>query len=93
VTDFSTGVDRLHRQIAHWTESRWRGGRADLVHALVQRLADLAADAEGQPRRPVPALHPMVLPDQLRVMADDLVAADGPVDEAARLVEETRAQL
>jgi hypothetical protein len=49
------------------------GSRADLVHALVQRLADLAADAEGRPRRPVPRIGDRVVPDQLRVMRDDLV--------------------
>jgi hypothetical protein len=52
--------------------------RAGIVHALVQRLADLVADAEGRPHRPVPRVGDLVLPDQLRVMRDDLVivAAD-----------------
>jgi hypothetical protein len=46
------------------------------MHALLQRLADLAADAEGQPRRPVPRLdNVLALPDQLRVIAADLTAA------------------
>jgi hypothetical protein len=54
--------------------------RADLVYALVQRLADRGADAGGHPRRPVPRAADLVLPDQLRVMADDLIAA-GPGDE------------
>lgn len=50
--------------------------RADLLHGLVQEVADLAADAEGQPRRPVPRLdNDLALPDQLRVVAADLVAA------------------
>ncbi|MEV6637604.1 hypothetical protein AB0M54_43430 [Actinoplanes sp. NPDC051470] len=92
MTDFSTGVERLLKQIAHWTESRWRG-RDDHVHALVQHLADLAADAEGRPRRPVPRLHPMVLPDQLRVMADDLIGSGAPLEGAASLVDETRHRL
>lgn len=42
----------------------------------MQEVADLAADAEGQPRRPVPRLdNDLALPDQLRVVAADLVAA------------------
>jgi hypothetical protein len=76
-------VDLLIKQVAHWDNARWAapaapGGpaRADLVHALVQRLADLAADAEGQPRREVPRLdNDTALVDQLRVVAADLVAA------------------
>jgi hypothetical protein len=81
VTDFATAVDRLHNQVRHWEQGRWwsrKNGatRGDLVFSLVQHLADLAADAEHQPRRPVPREHDMVLPDQLRVLADDLLAAD-----------------
>jgi hypothetical protein len=44
------------------------------MHALVQALADLAADAEGQPHRPVPRLSgDMQLPDQLQVVGLDLL--------------------
>ena len=44
------------------------------MHALVQELADIAADAEGQPRRPVPWLsNDMQLPDQLQVIGLDLL--------------------
>jgi hypothetical protein len=51
--------------------------RADAAHALAQRLADLAAEATGQPRRPVPRLdNPLTLCDQIRVTAQDLVAVD-----------------
>jgi hypothetical protein len=57
---------------------------ADLAYGLVQRLADLGADAEGRPRRPVPRLNDLVLPDQLRVMADDLLAA-GPTEDLLKL--------
>ena len=57
--------------------------RADLVHRLVQEIANLAADAEGEPRRAVPRLdNDLALPDQLRVVAADLVAA-GPPDASA----------
>jgi len=77
-------VERLIRQVAHWTPARWsaraEGGtasRAELVHALVQRIADRAADAEGEPRRRVPRLdNDLVLPDQLRVVTADLVRAE-----------------
>lgn len=71
-------------QVAHWTPARWatpaKGGgtRAEAVYDLVQRLADLAADAERLPRRPVPRLGELVLPDQLRVIATDLAAATPP---------------
>ena len=54
--------------------------RADTVHALVQRLADLAADAEGGALRTVPRLGDLLLPDQLRVMSGDLLAAAAPED-------------
>ena len=77
--EFRTAVDRLLRQIGHWEQGRWAAhGRADTVYALVQRLADRAADAEQRPHRPVPRLGDLILPDQLRVMANDLAdAADG----------------
>jgi hypothetical protein len=76
-------VSRLVDQVAHWTPARWSkpaasvaGTRAEAVHALVQRLADAAAGAEGQPRRPVPRLtNDLALPDQLRVVTADLLAA------------------
>ncbi|MFP5218341.1 MAG: hypothetical protein ACLGIG_01195, partial [Actinomycetes bacterium] len=50
---------------------------------LAQRLADAAADAEGLPRRPLPRLDDLVLPDQLAVTADDLArVADGATARA-----------
>jgi hypothetical protein len=75
VTDFATSVERLHNHVRHWEQPRWKN-KADQMYALVQHLADLGADAEGQPRRPVPREHDMILPDQLRVVADDLLAAE-----------------
>jgi hypothetical protein len=76
-------VDLLVNQVANWTPARWAarpepGGpsRAELVHSLIQQLADLAADAEGVPRREVPRLdNDLGLVDQLRVVTADLVAA------------------
>jgi hypothetical protein len=44
----------------------------------VQRLADLAADLEGRPRRPVPRLADAVLADQLAVTVEDLLRLDDP---------------
>ncbi|AGZ39370.1 hypothetical protein [Actinoplanes friuliensis] len=71
---FDTAVQRLIGQVNHWETTRWRP-HGDAVFALVQSLADHAADAENRRRRPVPRLADTVLPDQLRVMADDLLAA------------------
>lgn len=99
MTDFATSVERLHNQVRHWEQGRWwshtAGGatRGDLMYALVQRLADLGADAEHRGRRPVPREHDMVLPDQLRVLADDILAADAPgplLADATAAVDELR---
>jgi hypothetical protein len=92
VTDFATSVERLHNQVRHWEGQRWKA-KADQMYALVQRLADLGADAEARPRRTVPREHDMILPDQLRVVADDLIAA-GPVPpEATAAVDAARRAL
>jgi hypothetical protein len=92
--EFRTSVDRLLAQVGHWEQSRWSRppARAESAYALVQRLADLAADAEGRPHRPVPREHDLLLPDQLRVMADDLLAAAGDevLRDAATAVDELR---
>jgi hypothetical protein len=103
VTDFATSVDRLHNQVRHWEQGRWwsrtpqaSATRGDLMYALIQQLADLSADAEHLPRRPVPREHDMVLPDQLRVLADDLLAAAPPealLAEAAAAVNDLRSAI
>jgi hypothetical protein len=82
-------VGRLVDQVAHWTPRRWEiTGAAPVVFDLVQRLADLAADAEGQPRRPVPRLdNDLALPDQLRVVTADLLAARPGEDVLAQAAE------
>lgn len=89
--ELSRAVSRLVNQVGHWTPERWSrpatgaghdaGTRADLVYGLVQRIADRAADAEALPRRVVPRLESnLALPDQLRVVTADLVAAAPPPD-------------
>jgi hypothetical protein len=85
---------RLVNRVEHWTAARWsqpaqeaRGvgeTRADAVHALVQRLADLSAGLEGRPPQGVPRLgNDLALPDQLKVMVADL-ALVGAGDEVLR---------
>lgn len=57
----------------------------EAVRADLQRLADLAADAEERPRRAVPVLAAHALADQVLVLAHDVaVAAPGtPAGDAA----------
>jgi hypothetical protein len=77
-----TLLPRLRR----WTADGWqrpatgpaRVPRAEVAAATVQRLADLAADTEGRPRRPVPRLADTVLADQLAVLLDDVVRTGDP---------------
>jgi len=95
MTEFGTALERLLNQVKHWEQPRWHG-RADQTYALVQLLADLGADAEGRERRVVPREHDLILPDQLRVMADDLIAAAPPpavLATAASAVDELRGRL
>jgi hypothetical protein len=49
------------------TPARW-------THGCAQRLADLAADSAGRPRRPVPVLAAHGVADQLAVTAHDVLA-------------------
>jgi hypothetical protein len=49
--------------------------RADAARDVAQRLADLAADLEGAPRRTVPRLADAAVGDQVAVCGHDLVAA------------------
>jgi hypothetical protein len=90
--ELDRAVQLLVRQVGHWQQPRWsapaEGGnvsRADLVHKLVQEIANLGADVEGEPRREVPRLpSDLALPDQLRVVAADLIAAGAPEPVLAR---------
>lgn len=87
-------------RMSRWNGAGWHvpvGGttRAELVFGLVQRLADLAADAERRDRRSVPWLEPGILPDQLAVMVHDLLATRSPATHRAGLaaLREARAAL
>jgi len=82
VDEFNRALARIVDHVSYWTPSTWAASgasgvpRAEVVHALVQQVADLAADAESQPRRGVPRLpSDPALPDQLRVVLADLRAA------------------
>lgn len=55
-----------------------RPSRADVAAAAVQRLADVAAEAEGQPYRAVPRLAGVNPADQLTVMVDDVLRTGDP---------------
>lgn len=81
----------LVQRLRLWTPARWaaaaplHGTRAELVHHLAQALADLAAEAAGEPRRGLPRLEgDLGLADQLAVTADDLVRAQPPAEVARR---------
>ncbi|GGQ65516.1 hypothetical protein [Couchioplanes azureus] len=94
--ELRTLVQRLLAQVGHWETGRWSASagvltRGDLVHGLVQRLADLGAEAERRPPREVPREADTTLPDQLRVMTDDLLAAPAPDDLLSRAAEAVRA--
>ncbi|GAA2142334.1 hypothetical protein [Glycomyces algeriensis] len=63
------------------------------MHRLVQTLADLAADAEGQPRRTVPRLsNDTHLPDQLQVVGLDLLEYESKLTEEQRAAAEAAIQ-
>jgi hypothetical protein len=46
------------------------------IRAGLQHLADLTADADGEPRRPVPELAAYALADQALVLGHDLLGRD-----------------
>ncbi|HEX5494278.1 MAG TPA: hypothetical protein VFX70_06880 [Mycobacteriales bacterium] len=71
-------------RVGRWTARSWAvradgRTRSDVVFALVRRLADITANAEGEPRRDVPRLDDGVLPDQLTVVTHDLLRTGSPV--------------
>jgi hypothetical protein len=88
-----TLLPRLRR----WTPDSWAQpagpgvSRAEVAATAVQRLADLGADAEGRPRRPVPRPPDANPADQLAVMVDDILRTADPV--AARAAADELAAL
>ncbi|MBO0869903.1 MAG: hypothetical protein J2P15_15185 [Micromonosporaceae bacterium] len=101
--DLARRIDRLVDQVSHWTPPRWAAStpsgasRAEVAYALAQRLADLEAEATGRGLIPVPQLgSDLALPDQWRVVARDLLAAQPEtriLREACEAVAEARAEL
>lgn len=101
--DLARRIDRLVDHVSHWTPPRWAAStpsgasRAQVAHELAQRLADLEAEATGRKPIPVPALgSDLTLPDQWRVVARDLLAAEPEtriLREACDAVAATRAEL
>ena len=58
------------------------------MHALIQSLADVCAEAEGEPKREVPRLPSDAhLPDQLQVIGLDLL------DQSDRLTDDQRSRI
>ncbi|GAA4248456.1 hypothetical protein [Dactylosporangium darangshiense] len=86
---FGAAVRKLVGQVAHWTPPRWAASsasgrtRAELMHDLVQWMADRCAEAEGRPPLAVPRLdNDLALPDQLTVVAADLARFGSERDRA-----------
>lgn len=70
-TDDRTGPQPgdLARRLRAWSSSAWsHGDRIAVTHQILQRLADLAADAADRARISVPVLGPHALGDQLEVL-------------------------
>ena len=69
--------------------------RADAVRALVQHLADAAADLAAEPRRTVPRLGDQAVADQLAVCGRDLLdaAAGCPLPERERVLSDSAVRL
>ncbi|WP_163511370.1 hypothetical protein [Fodinicola acaciae] len=80
-------TDRLLNATAGWSARRWRP-YAERMHAALQELADLDADAEGISRRELPPPdNDEVLPMQLAVLVDDLLRAEASDQTLRRAVE------
>jgi len=91
-TDAAALARELLPRLRRWNAASWsaaadrprarpragRPTRADVVAAVVQRLADVAADAEGRPHRAVPRLAGVNPADQLTVMVDDVLRTGDP---------------
>ncbi|HEX2145797.1 MAG TPA: hypothetical protein VHG10_14960 [Glycomyces sp.] len=83
-TELERAIGRVVEGTRHWSPARW-SSTAEAMHALVQALADIAADAEGEPRRDVPRLpNHTQLPDQLQVIGLDLLEVESRLTEMQR---------
>ena len=82
-------IGRVVEGTRHWSPARWsQDGNAEAMHELVQALADVCAEVEGEPRREVPRLdNHLHLTDQLQVIGLDLL------DVADKLTPEQRADI
>ena len=87
VAALASATQRFASNVSRWTQPRWaassRSGRskADVAFELLQRVADLAAEAEGLEHRAVPRLdNDLAMGDQLRVLVADLLAAQPPAE-------------
>jgi hypothetical protein len=92
-------IDLLRRESASlvqrlrlWTPARWAalappyGTRGDLAFHLAQALADVTADLDGRPHRPLPRLDTdLALADQIAVTGHDLGRAQPPEQLARRV--------
>jgi hypothetical protein len=68
-------ADRL-RVVGPRLAARQSQEAGDLIGQIregLQKIADLTADADGEPRRPVPALSAYALADQALVLGSDLL--------------------
>lgn len=90
MNELRSTTDLLLNQVGHWTPARWKG-QAEPVYELAQRLADRAADRSGTPRHPVPRVGDHALPDQLRVLVSDFIAADPNPSDLAEAVSQLAA--
>ena len=96
-------AESLVRTLRRWPAQSWRlppegpapDTRADAAHLAVQRIADLGADAELRPRRPVPRITDLALADQLAVVVADVVRTADPtaVTETAAVLTNLRVVL
>jgi len=87
-SDAASLARELLPRLRRWDSASWsvpaalpggvRRTRAEVAAAVLQRLADAGADAEGRPRQPVPLLADVNLADQLTVMVDDILRTGDP---------------
>ena len=66
-------ADRLRVLGPRWTQRESPPAEVAAVRSALQQLADLAADAAGDPRRSVPDLALHALADQLLVLGHEVV--------------------